>query len=102
MTYPIIQTDRVPLIDSETYESMYESSMNEPDVFWAEQAETFIDWEKKWNKVSDIDFVKGKIAWFEGATLNVSYNCIDRHLSERADQVAICLLYTSPSPRDRG
>ena len=46
MTYPVIQTDRVPLIDSETYESMYERSMNEPEAFWAEQAETFIDWEK--------------------------------------------------------
>ena len=89
MTYPIIQTDRTPLIDSESYESMYESSMNEPEVFWAEQADTFIDWEKKWDKVSDVDFTKGKIAWFEGATLNVSYNCIDRHLPERANQVAI-------------
>ncbi|HIK97653.1 MAG TPA: acetate--CoA ligase, partial [Gammaproteobacteria bacterium] len=89
MTYPIIQTDRTPLINSDTYESMYEYSMNEPDAFWAEQAETFIDWEKKWDKVSDVDFAKGKIAWFEGATLNVSYNCLDRHLPERADQVAI-------------
>ena len=89
MTYPIIQTDRVPLIDSDTYESMYERSMNEPDAFWAEQAETFIDWGRKWDKVSDVDFAKGKIAWFEGATLNVSYNCLDRHLPERADQVAI-------------
>ena len=89
MTYPIIQTDRTPLIDSDTYESMYERSMNEPEAFWAEQAETFIDWEKKWDKVSDVDFSKGKIAWFEGATLNVSYNCIDRHLPERANQVAI-------------
>ena len=89
MTYPIMQTDRAPLIDSETYESMYESSMNDPEAFWAEQAETFIDWEKKWDKVSDVDFVKGKIAWFEGATLNVSYNCLDRHLPKRADQVAI-------------
>ena len=68
---------------------MYERSMNEPEAFWAEQAETFIDWEKKWDKVSDVDFTKGKIAWFEGATLNVSYNCLDRHLPERADQVAI-------------
>ncbi len=89
MTYPIIQTDRVPLIDSDTYESMYERSMNEPDAFWAEQAEIFIDWGRKWDKVSDVDFAKGKIAWFEGATLNVSYNCLDRHLPERADQVAI-------------
>ena len=55
MTYPIILTDRTPFIDSETYESMYERSMNEPEAFWAEQAETFIDWEKKWNKVTDDD-----------------------------------------------
>jgi len=89
MTYPIIQTNRTPLINSETYESMYERSMDEPEAFWAEQAETFIDWGKKWDKVSDVDFAKGKIAWFEGATLNVSYNCLDRHLPERADQVAI-------------
>jgi len=89
MTYPIIQTNRTPLINSETYESMYEHSMDEPEAFWAEQAETFIDWEKKWDKVSDVDFSKGKIVWFEGATLNVSYNCIDRHLPERANQVAI-------------
>ena len=71
MIYPIIQTDRAPFIDSETYESMYKRSMNEPETFWADQAETFIDWEKKWNKVSDVDFITGKIAWFEGATLNV-------------------------------
>ncbi|HIL44995.1 MAG TPA: acetate--CoA ligase [Candidatus Thioglobus sp.] len=89
MTYPIIQSDRKPLINAETYESMYEYSMNNPDKFWAEQAETFLDWDRKWKKVSDVDFSKGKIAWFEGATLNVSYNCLDRHLPERADQVAI-------------
>ncbi len=89
MTYPIIQSDRKPLINAETYQSMYEYSMNNPDKFWAEQAETFLDWDRKWKKVSDVDFSKGKIAWFEGATLNVSYNCLDRHLPERADQVAI-------------
>ncbi len=89
MTYPIIQSERVPLIDAKTYESMYEHSLSEPDVFWAEQAETFIDWDRKWDRVSDVDFASGKIAWFEGATLNVSYNCLDRHLSERAEQVAI-------------
>ena len=89
MTYPIIQSDRKPLINAETYQSMYEYSMNNPDKFWAEQAETFLDWDRKWKKVSDVDFSIGKIAWFEGATLNVSYNCLDRHLPERADQVAI-------------
>ena len=68
---------------------MYDDSINNPDDFWAKQAEIFIDWDKKWDKVSDVDFNKGKIAWFEGATLNVSYNCLDRHLPERAEQIAI-------------
>ena len=44
MTYPIIQAERAPLIDSDTYDSMYERSMNEPEAFWAEQAEAFIGW----------------------------------------------------------
>ena len=89
MTYPIMQSDKKPLINAETYQLMYEDSINNPDDFWAKQAEIFIDWDKKWDKVSDVDFNKGKIAWFEGATLNVSYNCLDRHLPERAEQIAI-------------
>ena len=79
MTYPIMQSDREPLINAETYQSMYEHSINNPDEFWAEKAETFLDWGRRWDKVSDVDFSKGKIAWFEGATLNVSYNCLARH-----------------------
>ena len=71
--------------------------LQNPDDFWAKQAEIFIDWDKKWDKVSDVDFSKGKIAWFEGATLNVSYNCLDRHLPERADQVAIIWEGDDPS-----
>ena len=89
MTYPIMHSDKKPLINAETYQLMYEDSINNPDDFWAKQAEIFIDWDKKWDKISDVDFNKGKIAWFEGATLNVSYNCLDRHLPERAEQIAI-------------
>jgi acetyl-CoA synthetase len=92
-----MQSDREPLINAKTYESMYSQSMSNPDEFWAEQAAIFVDWEKKWDKVSDVDFSKGKIAWFEGATLNVSYNCLDRHLPERADQVAIIWEGDDPS-----
>ena len=84
-----MQSNRKPLLDAQEYESMYEQSMSSPDEFWANQAEQFISWDKKWDKVSEVDFLKGKIAWFEGATLNVSYNCLDRHLPERANQVAI-------------
>ena len=84
-----MQSDKKPLINAETYQLMYDDSINNPDDFWAKQAEIFIDWDKKWDKISDVDFNKGKIAWFEGATLNVSYNCLDRHLPERAEQIAI-------------
>ena len=89
MKYPIMQSNRKPLLDAQEYESMYEQSMSSPDEFWANQAEQFISWNRKWDKVSEVDFLKGRIAWFEGATLNVSYNCLDRHLPERANQVAI-------------
>lgn len=84
-----MQSNRKPLINAQEYESMYEQSMSQPDEFWADQADQFISWDKKWDKVSDVDFSKGKIAWFEGATLNVSYNCLDRHLPEKANQIAI-------------
>ena len=84
-----MQSNREPLINAEQYHSMYQYSIENPDDFWAEQAEKFISWNSKWDRVSDVDFSKGKIAWFEGATLNVSYNCLDRHLPERANQVAI-------------
>ena len=89
MKYPIMHSNREPLINAEQYHSMYQYSIENPDDFWAEQAEKFISWNSKWDRVSDVDFSKGKIAWFEGATLNVSYNCLDRHLPERANQVAI-------------
>ncbi len=89
MKYPIMQSNRKPLINAQQYHSMYQYSIESPDDFWAEQAEKFISWNSRWDRVSDVDFSEGKIAWFEGATLNVSYNCLDRHLPERANQVAI-------------
>jgi acetyl-CoA synthetase len=76
-------------IDRDKYEAMYRRSIETPDAFWAEQAETFVDWYKRWDKVSEADFIGGRFAWFKGAKLNASYNCIDRHLKARGDQVAI-------------
>ncbi len=76
-------------VDKARYEAMYRQSVEDPAGFWAEQADEFISWYKPWDKVLDWDFPSGKIRWFEGAELNVSYNCIDRHLETRADQVAI-------------
>lgn len=71
------------------YFQIYENSIKTPDSFWAEQAEEFISWHKKWDKISNWDYQTAEIKWFEGAELNVCYNCVDRHLSEKATQPAI-------------
>lgn len=85
-------------IDAEKYKSMYQESIDNPEEFWAEQAEEFITWYKKWDNVLDWDYHKGHIRWFEGASLNVSYNCIDRHLDKRGDQTAI--IWEGDDPND--
>lgn len=76
-------------INSEQYHALYKKSVENPDVFWAEQAAQFLTWQKKWDTVSAVDFSQGKAEWFIGGKLNVAENCIDRHLPERADQTAI-------------
>ena len=76
-------------INNDKYNEMYQRSISDPEGFWAEQAEEFIDWFKPWNKVWNWDYDEANIAWFEGAKLNVAYNCLDRHLASRGDQVAV-------------
>jgi acetyl-CoA synthetase len=76
-------------ITKDQYQEMYQRSVDDPDGFWAEQAEQFLTWSKPWDSVQDWDYHKANIRWFEGAKLNVSYNCLDRHLESRGDQVAI-------------
>ncbi|MGZ8191316.1 MAG: acetate--CoA ligase, partial [Methylococcaceae bacterium] len=76
-------------ITAEIYQAMYQRSIDEPEAFWAEQAELFLDWDKPWDKVMDYDYSSAYIRWFEGGKLNVSVNCLDRHLAVRGDQVAI-------------
>ena len=85
-------------ITSEIYKTKYKSSLENPEKFWAEQAEAFLDWSKHWHTVMDVDFRKGHIRWFEGGKLNVSVNCIDRHLATRGDQVAI--IWEGDNPAD--
>ena len=89
-TYPV----PTELADSATvneakYNEMYQRSVDDSDAFWAEQAEEMIDWFKPWDTVQEWDYHKAEIKWFDGAKLNVSYNCLDRHLETRADQTAI-------------
>ncbi len=83
-------------IDQARYEEMYQRSIDDPEVFWAEQADQFLSWSKKWDVVMDYDYVKGRIAWFQGGKINATINCLDRHLETRSEQAAI--LWESDEP----
>ncbi len=88
--YPVpAETARNALIDGSRYEQMYRRSLEQPDDFWAEQAEQFLTWFKRWDRVQHCDMAKGDIRWFEGGKLNVSHNCLDRHLEAHGDRTAI-------------
>nr|VFK19729.1 MAG: acetyl-CoA synthetase [Candidatus Kentron sp. LPFa] len=76
-------------IDDAKYQEMYQRSVSDPDGFWAEQAKEFVTWFEPWKKVSEWDYNSADIKWFPGAKLNVSFNCLDRHLDTRGDQTAI-------------
>jgi acetyl-CoA synthetase len=88
--YPV-PADFDALVDKSKYEAMYAESIKDPEAFWAEQARQRLDWMKPFTKVKDCSFAKDDlhIRWFEDGTLNVSANCLDRHLAERGDQTAI-------------
>ncbi len=89
-TYPVLKAAASHAhIDQDTYHKMYQRSVDNPAAFWAEQAESFLDWSKPWESVMDVDYHQAHIKWFEGGKLNACYNCIDRHLANRANQVAI-------------
>lgn len=76
-------------IDYVTYQEMYRQSIEQPEQFWAEQAKQFLDWQRPWQTVCDADLEAGRAGWFLDGQLNVTVNCIDRHLKERAHQAAI-------------
>ncbi len=100
-TYPAPATFAAQAnVNAEQYKTMYQQSIDDPEGFWSEQAENYISWFEPWNSVCDWSFSAEDlhIKWFEGATLNVSYNCIDRHLETRADQVAI--IWESDDPNE--
>ena len=76
-------------IDGAHYREQYARSIADPENFWAEQAHALLDWDQLWHTVTRCDFRQGLIRWFEGGRLNVSVNCLDRHLATRGDQTAI-------------
>jgi acetyl-CoA synthetase len=85
-------------INAEQYQAMYQRSITDREGFWSEMANEFLSWDKAWDNVVSYDFVKGEAEWFAGGKLNVSYNCIDRHLPARADQTAF--IWEGDDPAD--
>ena len=83
-------------IDNDNYLKMYQESVEDPVGFWDKQADR-LDWFKKWDRTLDWDYNKAYIRWYEGGKLNVSHNCLDRHLEARGDQKA--LIWESDDPK---
>ncbi|GLK91859.1 acetate--CoA ligase [Pseudomonas turukhanskensis] len=84
-------------LDNAGYQRLYQQSIEQPEQFWGEQAKAFLDWFEPWRSVYHGDMRTGHATWFKDGKLNVSYNCIDRHLEKRGDQVAIIWEGDNPS-----
>ena len=96
-TYPIPPQFANAHITPESYATMYRQSLEDPDTFWAQRAGEFLTWDQPWTRLSDNDISQGKANWFVDGKLNVSVNCIDRHLPERAEQTALIWEGDDPS-----
>ena len=83
----------------EEYFQEYRKSVQDPESFWEEIAEVHFIWRKRWDKVLSWDFTIPKVSWFEGAQLNITENCIDRHLELRGDKTAI--LFEPNDPKEK-
>ncbi|MBU2707758.1 acetate--CoA ligase [Zooshikella marina] len=87
--HAVKESFKTAYITEQNYQELYQESINNPDAFWAEQAKVHLHWFSPWEKVYQGDFAQGDVAWFVGGKLNVTYNCIDRHLPTKANQTAI-------------
>ncbi len=83
----------------EEYRRLHKMSLENPDEFWAEQAEKYLSWEKKWDFVLKYDFEEARIEWFGGGVLNASYNCLDRHMDTIKNKVAY--YWEGDNPKER-
>ncbi|MET0380196.1 MAG: acetate--CoA ligase [Spongiibacteraceae bacterium] len=88
---------KTALIDKMRYDAMYRASLEHPEQFWAEQANAFLQWEQPFGKVREFNFHTGDARWFDGGKLNVTTNCLDRHLATRGDQTAFIWEGDDPS-----
>lgn len=95
--YPAIKSSKNHLSPS-SYKKLYEQSISSPEEFWAEQAGELLHWHQPWQQVRKSNFEAAEASWFAGAKLNVTFNCIDRHLERRGDQTAI--IWEGDDPAD--
>ena len=94
MSYPF------QIKSQEQYEMAYRVSVNQPEQFWASVAENFL-WRKKWDKVLEWNFKDPNVKWFQGAKLNITENCIDRHLKTMGEKPAFIWEPNNPDDRVR-
>ena len=85
-------------LDKDRYDELYQRSVDSPEEFWAEQAGELLHWHEPWQSVKKSNFEKAETSWFAGGKLNVSFNCIDRHLDKRGEQTAI--IWEGDEPTD--
>ncbi|MGJ7474958.1 acetate--CoA ligase [Pseudomonas fulva] len=96
--YPhALAVSQAAALSQDDYHRLYRQSVEDPDTFWAAQAQR-LTWMRPWSQVQQSDLRTGQARWFDGGQLNVSYNCIDRHLATRAEQTA--LLWEGDDPSD--
>jgi acetyl-CoA synthetase len=88
------------LQSAEAYRAAYQKSIQDPEGFWADIADNFT-WQKKWDKVLDWNFKEPKIEWFKGGQLNITENCLDRHLATRGNEPAIIWESNDPNEQHR-
>ena len=96
--YPVPANFKDAEITPEKYASMYQRSIENPDGFWSDLAGEFLSWDQPWDSVSNCDLTTGQAQWFAGGKLNVSYNCIDRHLPHKAEKTV--LIWEGDNPTD--
>lgn len=85
----------------EQYFKVYRKSITKPKKFWAKIAENNFTWYQKWDKVVEFDMQKAEFAWFKNAKLNITKNCIDRHLANRGDEIAIIFEPNDPAEESK-
>jgi acetyl-CoA synthetase len=97
--YPVPESAKTDThLSDEQYQALYKQSLEQPDTFWREQAHRFLSFKEDFTQVVEADLAKGEANWFIGGKLNVSYNCIDKHLPEKAQDIAI--IFEGDEPAD--